>query len=647
MTGGLTLTTKGQVENQVSAYQPSREEMDLITQVRLAYEEGTENLNHSYKEFNNKSFIERMNEDQRAWLSWTPDPFDGEDSWRWNGVRPITRNRVISVAAHLTAQLLVPKVFAQNDQQQEDREAAHVMRELIEYNIRRSNYETAFLFGVIGGLVNPISYFEVDYSTAYQEIWSDNKKSKEEVIDDIFSGFQNSLIPPDEVLFSNPYQFEFQKQDWVMRKQLITYGEAEAKWGEHPNFKHVQPGKKVICGDDNIFYNVEDVNDNMVEEVCYKNRRKDIEVYFLGGVYVSNPNVKYNPFIHRTNKNKPKYNIVKYGFEPVDTMRFIGYKSLVAKMANDQEAADEEWRMYFDASKLATFPPTVTMGAGKIDRSVMTPAMMTDIPENAKIQALNIANPSAARNALAEAERSATESSQDPQSGGIQQGPQKTARESVLLQQNAQTNLGISSKMIGVMVKEIGSLMVDDIIRYQTTGEAGEIVGEMSYKSFLIDGKVKEGTNRTTQIRFTDRFADKEMTGYEKKKEEMKLLSEAEDDKEIYEVNPMAFAKMDYLITIDADKMLQKNDAFERAFKLETYDRAIANSLVQADLEAQLAITRDFLFEPLMGGDASKYLPKLAQPMMTPPGMPQNGQVGGGMTSDLMKSVAKEKMSIK
>ena len=40
----------------------------------------------------------------------------------------------------------------------------------------------------------------------------------------------------------------------------------------------------------------------------------------------------------------PMYNSVKYGFEPIDAMRFIGYKSLVDKMQNDQEAVDREWQ---------------------------------------------------------------------------------------------------------------------------------------------------------------------------------------------------------------------------------------------------------------------------------------------------------------
>ncbi len=629
----LLRNERGDIANGISAYQPSSEEQDLCLLVKKAYQAGETIQNTPYKEFNNKTLIERTNEDQRAWLSWTPEPFEGEDDWRWNGVRPITRNKVIATAAHLTAQLLIPNVFAQNDDDEEDKAAANVMRELLEYNIKRSNYETAFLYGVIGALVNPVVYFKVDFTQAYQEIWGADG-DKEKVVDDIFSGFQSSLMGPEEVLIENAYQFDLQKQDWIIEKKgYISYGQAEALYGEYDNFQHVMPGVKRIINDDGIFYDVEDVNDSMVEYVCYKNRRKDQEIHFLGGVYMGNPNTEYNPFVHRTNKNKPRYNLAKVGYEPIDTMRFFYYKSLVAKMSNDQDAADQQWAMFFDASTLATYPPTITMGAGKLDRSVIAPATTTEIGKDATVTPLNIANPGIALQALREAERSLEESSVSNQMLGMEGDVEKTRGESVLLQQNAESNLGLATKMIAAMVRQVGDLMVDDIIRYQSISEMSELTGKETYKTFLVDGKVKGGKEKTSYIRFTDRFMGKEMDQREMDMYEYKLLEEAGDDKEIYEVNPYLFSRLQYLITIDADKMMQRNDAFERAFKLETYDRAIMNPLVQQDPEAQLKITRDFLLEPLMRGEASKYLPNIQNIMagITPQGTGDETGMAGRM----------------
>jgi hypothetical protein len=646
MVGELLYTPdKKNIASSLSGYQPSEAIRELTLLVKRAYQDGMEIQETPFKEFNNMTLLQRMSVDQRAWLSQTPPAFEGEDDWRWNGVRPITRNRVISVAAHLTAQLLVPNVFAQNEFDEEDRAVAEVMKDLIEYNIKRSNYDTTFLFGVIGALVNPVSFFKVEYAEAFQEIWDDGG-NKERVIDDMFSGFQNSLVSPDDVLIENVYQFDLQKQDWIIEKKgYMSIGQAEALYGEYENFEYVQPGIKAILHDDNKFYATEDVNDSLVEHICFKNRRKDLEIYFVGGIYMGNPNTEYNPFTHRTNKNRPKYNLAKFGYEPIDTMKFFYYKSLVSKMSNDQEATDRQWQMYFDATFLSTFPPTITMGAGKIDRSVIAPATNTELGQNATITPLNIANPGVALSALHEAERSITESSQDPALAGMAGDVQQTARQSILLQQNAETGLGLASKMIATVVKQVGELMVDNIIRYQSIGEVAELTGETTYKSFLIDGKVKGGQNRTSHIRFTDRFAGKEMTQDEKEMEEYKMLDGSGDEKDIAEVNPSLFARMSYLITIDADKMLQKNDAFERAFKLETYDRAIANPLVQQDMDSMQKITRDFLFEPLMSGEASKYLPniqKVAQQVMST----QGGGQDTGMPGQMVQNKAMGNLSV-
>lgn len=642
MIGELTKDTRGNVMNSLSSYQPSHEEMELCLLVKNAYQDGEAIQNTPYREFNNKSLIERMNIDQANWLSWTPEPFEGEDDWRWNGVRPITRNRVISTAAHLTAQLLIPNVFAQNDNDEEDRATANVMRELIEYNIKRSNYETAFLFGVIGALVNPVSYFKVDYVKAYQEIWNQDG-DKQKVVDDMFSGFQNSLIAPEDILISNIYQFDLQKQDWIIEKKgYMSYEQAEAIYGEYDNFEHVQEGIKRIINEDGKFYDVVDVNGDLIEYVCYKNRRKDTEIHFLGGIYMGNPNTEYNPFTHRTNKNTPKYNLAKFGYEPIDTMKFFYYKSLVAKMENDQLAADQQWAMFFDASTLSTYPPTITMGAGKMDRSVIAPASITEIGKEATITPLNVANPGIALQALREAERSLEETSISNQMGGFQGDVEKTRGESVLLQQNADTNLGLATKMIASVVKQVGELMVDDIIRYQSIVEMSELTGKETYKTFLVDGKVKGGQDKTSYIRFTDRYMGTEMDEDEIEMAEYKLMEQAGDDKEIYDVNPYLFSRMQYLITIDADKMMQKNEAFERAFKLETYDRAIQNPLIMQDPEAQLKITRDFLLEPLIKGDASKYLPNLEKIMagLVPP---ESGDQTG-MAGSMVQGAAQRSM---
>ena len=298
-----------------------------------------------------------------------------------------------------------------------------------------------------------------------------------------------------------------------------------------------------------------------------------------------------------------------------------------------------------DGSFLETFNPIITSGAGKIDKSVYMPATVTDIKKDAQVIPLNNNFRSdAALRSLQEVERSMAESSTEPQLQGRNDQLPGTARQSILLQQNAETNLGFMARMIGVMVKEVGELMIDDIVRHQTIGEVGEIIGDvprMKYLSFVVENKIKDGKNKTHVIKFTDRYSGVKISTAEREARMMELKTEAGDDREISEVNPGLFSRLNFLVSVDYEQMMTRNTAFERAFKLETYDKAISNPLIMNDPEAMNAVTRDFLLEPLVKGDASKYLPKVMEGVIPPAG-PPGAQNVGAPSSRLAQSVMKE-----
>lgn len=616
MIPSLSYDLSGKLESPLSGYNPSPEVKKLTGLAWQDLIQGDEILNRPFNEFNDMSLIQRMNLDQKDWLGWSPAPSeDPDEKWMFTGTSAATRNKIISTAAHLTQQVIFPNIFAQNEDDENDEEAAYIMRTAIEYNCRKNNYEQSFLYAVISGLVNPVSYFKIDYCQTYQEILEGNASEykKVKVLDDIMSGFQYSLIPPEEILIANPYCFDIQKQPFVIHRRRISYHDAESYYSDRDEFKHVKPGiVSIFNADDALFYEAHDAyEDGLVEEITLKYRKQDREVCFVNGIYLSNPNTAFNPIKHRTNKNKPKYNIVKFGAEPIDAQRFWAYKSLASKLSNDKELVDRMRQNAVDASTFATFPSLFGIGTGKINKSVFIPATITHVDKDAKIEpATGFANPQYAYQAAAEAERAMTETSQDPQLSGIG-GGDKTARESILIQQNALTNLGIMGKMIGFMVKDSGELMVDDILRYQTVGEVQEMSGglAMQYKTLILNDKVRDGKKTSVVIKFTDEYAGRKMTQKEIDEENIKLYMDDEDI-ELYKVNPVLWRKKDFLIVVEPDALKPKNDAFEKTLKLELYDRAINNPLIAQDPDKMAEITRDFLFLPTVGGDAAKYIPK-------------------------------------
>ncbi len=600
----------------LSMYQPPDAVRDLVMSAHKDLIHGDMLLSRPFREFNDKSLIQRASLDQQDWLAWSPPASDNPDeSWMFTGTSNATRNNIISMAAHVAQKIVFPGVTAQNQDQQEDVDAAYVARGLLEYNFRSHDYSTTFMYAVVSGMVNPVTYYKADYVRAHMDIieGTNSKFTKKRVIDDVLSGFQHHLLPCDEVLISNPYCFDNEKQKVLIHRRRMGYSEARQYFGSHPNWSHVQPGTlPQYNASDALFYNMRDpIFDGMVEVSTYYYRSIDVEFNEVNRIYMGNDNAEYNPFKHRTNKNKPEYSIVKFGAEPIDAKRFWAYKSIAAKLSNDKELVDRMRQNAVDASTLSTFPPVVSMGAGKIDQGIMKPATVTDIDKDAKVEKMNMSDPMPAWNAARQAQQD-IDAAANPSYFNIPQGGgKKTAIEMQLLQQNAMANLTIIQLMIGSMVTGIGKIILHDALRFQTIGEIGQIVNgipTLTYKSYNVP-KVKNGKSVTDKIVFTDAWAGTEMTDEEKKMYQIGLVEKHGDDAHVWEVNPDVFVRLDFLVRVEPDQMLPQDQATESKKKSDLYDKAILNPLISKDPEKLAAVTRDFLFEPAVHGEAAKYIP--------------------------------------
>jgi len=631
-------------------YNPSDAVKERTVQVIKDFQTANITRNKPYLEFNGTSFINRLNLDRLSYNQFVEGASeDPTESWKSRAFRPIVRNKVNAIAAHITAQIIYPKVYAENEHAQEDRDAAVVMRDLMEVRGEQAGYEKAFVHAVLDALTDPIAYLGTEYNEKYRDIKELNEDGKswtiKKVLDEEFSGFKDYVIPCDEIWVPNVYEPEIQRQPYFVWRRVIHYLTAKAIYRDVDAFKYVTPGLQYLFSDtQQTFFKMYDqtLKGEEVEEVIYFNREADLQLRFVNGILMDDPDQPMK-------RKDKKYPWAGTGYEFINN-RFFYYKSCVFKLANDEEVVNTAYRMLTDASYLQGIPPGVVFGNEEINRGFMVPGSITTIDntqnEKAGFQAIQTGgNLTGLYNLLEKVESSIGESSSDPLQNGQQTTGQTTAYEISRVEQNARVMLGMFGKMIGFLVKDFGYLCMNDIIQHMTIGEAMEDVDDgvkLKFRSFLLPEKMVNGKSKTRKIEF-DQSLPSMMTSDEHMAMSQDLaeseIKDLDDKMQIYKVNPELFRKLKFRLVITPEAVSPRSDALKRAMMLEAYDRAIANPITEKE-----AITRDLLFGAYeeTKSDTDKYIMK-TQPgvpgMEQDPNNPLAALAGGGAMGGLKKQI--------
>lgn len=602
---------KKKVQDAASVYMPGRDVRDRMSQIRKDYAEAQYIRDRAYEEFNERSLVTVLNDDERAFNSYIPAPNeDVNQTWRANVVKPVTRAKAISIAANVTSAILYPNVIAQNKNSDMDRESAMVMKDLVEFSLSDSKYEQTFVNAVIAAMYSPIVFIEDAYAEVYRIVKEITEKgyTEREIIDSVFSGYQNLIVPCDSMYIGNPYEPQLQKQPFLIRQKFIDYTEAELKYGQLSDWKYVRPGVRVFYEDDqDTFYERYDemLRNRLVEEVVYYNRLSDLEIVLVNGVMVHGDPERP---IQRMDKMYP---YVAFGFEPFNE-RFFYRKSLVNKIAPEQSIIDVLYGLAIDSAMLQTMPPAVTYGSEEIDSSVIVPGKVTPLREGSKFEAIGVGtNMNFALAMIQSMEGSIDQNSASSLLGGSTPKGVNTAFEVATIQENAMRVLGLFGKMIKFMVEEFGDLRIASIVQYMTVADGLETTGEISrlrFRDILIPDRMVDGKKMPRKISFVNNVYREEKE-VEKRSYEI-LDKERTLEMSLAEVNPSLFTELQFKTKVEADLLFSQSETVKKALNLEAYDRAIANPIIQQDPTALKEVTRFFLLNNYVPGDEDKYLPQ-------------------------------------
>lgn len=612
-----------------SSYSPTEDERDAIALVRNHFYLGYTTMYTPRIEFNDLSVFYRNIYDQFLWNAYQPNngqpaAEDKVNAWRSNALRPIVRNKSISIAAHATARLLYPKIFAYNQSYERHDDCAKTMEALMEYAGQEGNYAHHSIYAIITALSSPASIGFSEYAEVYRTVKTDRNKDggwdTKDILDPQYSGFQFINVPVDELYISNFYEQDIQKQDFLIWRKVISYDTAFIKYNKHNNWKYVTAGMQTILDDANTgYYNKYDnhMRGDEVEQIIYWNRAKDLKLIMINGVLMSEPD-DANPRVDKL------YPFRKFGYSIINSTCFY-YKSLAFTLQQDSTIINTLYRMIIDGTYLSIMPPMVNTGSEKIGANVIVPGMTTNLTDkDASLNPIRTTTESALNAGLKVLDTvgaSANESSQDPLQQGQNPKGGSTAYQLSRVEANSATVLGLFVKMIIDHVKQTGELMKGDILQYLTVADASKITGDapLTYKTFVVNSG--KGGQYGKKVMFDGNIPDK-MTKEEEMSASFEVLQEQgglKSDMTIYRANPSLFRELNFYTFVDADTITPRSTEIENTMNLETFDRAINSSV--ADQEA---IYTDLLMasNPRTAKNPEKYVKKVLPGIETAPQNP-------------------------
>lgn len=573
--------------------------MTLFTKgVRDDCQIGDDILNRPWTYLNDLSVIERENRDQRTFNALVDETSeDPNEAWKWRGTRSTARKKAIAMHAQLTANYIIPMFSAQNDMDEEDLEMGDVMRTVIEWMIENSNYKSSFLLTIMGTLTSPVTFLGADYARVMQTIKDrseDGMLSTKEIVDEVLSGFQAPVYGPSEVLITNAFQQNIQRQRGIIKSRYIEYAEAEAKYGEHENWPLVKPGvRNVLNDEDGLFYEIyDDDHATMIKEDTALYRRDDTEVCFLNGIYFGDmADVDANPIRHRDNMGAPKYNVVPFGYHRINS-HFFYSKSMMFELGWDDQLIDAQYELIMNRSLLDVNAPIVVSGEDQVDTQLVFPsAVIAFANEKTEVKKLlPDSNMSNALSAMHEVERSMAEGSlSDVQQGGLPAtGTKATAiSESAM---NAKILFSAVGKSIGISVAEYGRLMADIGINHVTPPEVEELLGtggaKLKYRKFVIEHKAQNGKHMSKRVQFDESLIGQELSQKEIDRLNIRLFEQAggpdNERSSLIVANPEVFARLKYLVRVDPAEMFEKNEEYTKALMSQLYGQLRQDPLVDS-----------------------------------------------------------------
>lgn len=547
----------------------------------------------------------------------------------------ISRDKANTFITNLTLNLLYPSITAFNSAQGVDAVVSSIGRPILRYQYINDGRPSE------SGKVKNVRY------THKQVV-----EGTVHILDNVNADgrLTSMIIPNEEVFIPNFFQPDVQLQSHFMRvQQWGSYAEAESEFGECDNFKYVVPGSLGWLNQTTFFkenYKAINIkNQASIIRVWYPVAEKEIKRLKKAGklpkwvecakyfnVIINGVNMfEYDNLMPYHHGNYP---ITKGIFESFSPAEFYWGNSQPNKARQDKRFLDGWKTLMRYKGKLSAIPALLNFTGQHIESDIVVPGVMTDVPGNfdpAKIAAV----PGTAQGMTQGDAMLLRDTNQDierataaPQSSGQQTIGTQTARETMVIEQNAQKILQGFAQQIAFR---------EEARAFPILKSSFQFLPRQTIKKLCIpDETFDDGTSGTLEIIFQ---APGEMTPDQELKASYDILNQQKksaklgNPKKIVYVDPEYIQNMDLYAEAIADELPSQNSAFREAkaeykwsiyekhpelFNLQRAARKLARDL--GDNEKEMVI--DQQQQPQAAGMAPGMAPGIPPGAMPPQGAP-------------------------
>jgi len=605
------------------AWQPTELEKQVRSDILADFALGYQTLYRPRQEFNDLSVLQRDQVDSMAFNTYQPnngEPNSGDlaNSWRSNAIRPIERNKAISMAGHVAGRLGFLELQASDSNAKPDGDAALVMNSLLDWT--RANYfpEEFWLHATLQTETSPACIVHHEYREVYRDQKISRKKDgtweMKKVLDESMSGFVATIVQTDQLYIENIFEKDIQKQRFLIWRRVQSHDQLRAKYAGRKNAEYIRKGMQLMFNDANQgFYYVYDPNlrGELGEEILYWTKANGGSfVTVVNGIIIGDADEK-NP------REDGLYPFAKWFYSWIRENFFYG-KSLVFSVSHDANIINTLYPVLVDGAILDTIKPMQYIGKDQIGSDVIIPGGTTVMrdPESKLNPILPPLQTGNLLNALNQVEQSITETANTSITSG-KGGAHTTAYEMSMREQQIQLDMSpYFAELIGASM-QMTRLVLGDILQYMTVADVSKIEGAkdgLKYKSFLVDLKSGSGKAKQRKIDFTQL-----PPGLEDKdkllEESYKVLEEQggmHSDIEIVKADPVRMRAFKFSMIMTEEILKPKSDAVRFKQNLDTFDQIIKAEQVKPGMNNMEEAVKKLLYStnPVTARDPDSFLNK-------------------------------------